>query len=88
MLKNLLRLLVSSTTFVALMLVANLAIANPVQGITAPETDHLLMLVGNQQPSSSINLNVVSSSLKFADQFNDSQLDHSGCSCAVCMQII
>lgn len=81
MLKNLLRLLVSSATFVALMLVANIAIANPAKSITTLQVDH-------QQPSLSVNLNVVSPSLEFIAQSHNSLSDHLGCSCGVCTQTI
>lgn len=74
MLKNILRLLAASTSFVALLLVTNSAIA-----ITP------LVNTSDQFQATSINLNVVSPSLQLASS-TDSLLDHFGCSCGACTQ--
>ncbi|MGD1920707.1 MAG: hypothetical protein ACFCAD_18585 [Pleurocapsa sp.] len=73
------RILASSTTFAAVMLVANVAIAQPDSAIA------LSPAIISQSPSPSVNLNLISPSLK-SYQSNDSLLDHLGCSCAVCAQ--
>ena len=75
MIKNLLRLFASSATFIAVMLVANIAIA-------APQIEDNSALAIDQSSSSLINLNVISASL----DSNNSLLDHLGCSCGICTQ--
>lgn len=80
MIKNLLRLLASSATFIAVMLAANIAIAQPESAIAIPQVDNV-----SQSASSSVNLNVISSSLE-SYQSNNVLLDHLGCSCATCTQ--
>ncbi len=77
MIKNLLRILASSVTFVAVMLVANIAMP---KAIAFPQVDNV-----SQPTSLSVSLNVISPSLE-SYQSNNSLLDHLGCSCATCTQ--
>ncbi|MCC0176513.1 hypothetical protein I4641_05910 [Waterburya agarophytonicola K14] len=79
MIKNLLRLLASSATFVAVMLVANITVA-------APQIDNTSILTTARSQSSLVSLNVVSPSLVFDCQPNHFLSDSLGCSCAVCTQ--
>jgi|GEM_PF-2386575 len=73
MIKNILRLLTTSTSLVALLLVTNSAIA-----ITLPA--HPV----TQVKSSTVSLNVISPTLQLIGDGNNQLLDHLGCSCAVC----
>ncbi|MGF1588446.1 MAG: hypothetical protein ACFCU7_04220 [Pleurocapsa sp.] len=74
MIKNILRLLAASTSFVALLLVTNSAIAATPQEKIQVELPHLT-------------LNVISPSLQLVSQDSkNTLLDHLGCSCAVCTQ--
>lgn len=74
MLKNILRLLAASASFVALLLVTNPAIA------TTPQTSD------RQWQSPVVSLNVVSPFLQASN--TDTLINHFGCSCAVCIQSI
>jgi hypothetical protein len=74
MLKNILRLLAASASFVALLLVTNPAIA------TTPVTT-----ADYQLRSPVVSLSVVSPSLQLASN-TDTLVDHVGCSCALCTQ--
>lgn len=82
MIKNLLRILASSATFVAVMLITNTAIAQPGIDISSAQMDRVS---ASQAGSSFINLSQISSSLKPYKSDNP-LLDHLGCSCAVCTQ--
>ncbi|MEO0013866.1 MAG: hypothetical protein RLZZ535_2255 [Cyanobacteriota bacterium] len=73
MLKNILRLLAASASFVALLFVTNQAIAAN-------------LTVEDQLQSPAVSLNVVSSSLQLAASNKDISANHFGCSCAVCIQ--
>ena len=73
MIKSILRLLAASTSFVALLLITNSAIA-------ATPIDNPL----NRVESSIASLNVISPSLQSMSNGNDSLMDHLGCSCAIC----
>ena len=84
MIKNLLRLLASSATFVAVMLVANVAIANPNSSPKPLQVNDKSAFAIEQQ--SSVNLNVVSPFLMSAHQSSSSLAVHFGCSCGVCTQ--
>ena len=77
MIKSILRLLAASTSFVALLLITNSAIA-------AVPVD----LAGIESPQLNIvNLNVISPALQLAS--NDNSLsEHLGCSCGLCTQSI
>lgn len=75
MIKSILSLLAASTSFVALLLITNLAIA-------ATPIDNPL----NRGESSIVSLNVISPSLQSMSNSNDSLMDHLGCSCAICTQ--
>lgn len=72
MLKNILRLMAVSASFVALLLVTNPAIA------TTPLT------IDHHWRSSVISLNVVSPVLQASN--TNTLINHFGCSCAVCIQ--
>ncbi len=78
MLKNLLRLLATSASLVALLLFANTAIA--------ATTDNFLLLTVKQPELELVNLNVISPGLELTNQYNNTLLQHLGCSCAVCTQ--
>ena len=71
MIKSILRLLAASTSFVALLLITNSAIA-------ATPIDNPL----NRVESSIVSLNVITPSLESISNGNDNLLDHLGCSCA------
>mgnify|MGYP003433354150 FL=1 len=71
MLKNILRLLAASASFVALLFITN-------QPIAANLT------VEHQLQSPVVSLNILSPSLQVAN--NNTLLNHFGCSCAVCIQ--
>ena len=76
MIKSILRLLAASTSFVALLLITNSAIAAPVDfaRIESPQLNI-------------VNLNVISPALQLAG--NDNSLsEHLGCSCGLCTQSI
>jgi hypothetical protein len=75
MLKNILRLLAASTSFVALLLITNPAIAS------IPVTN-----LDQQWRSPVVSLNVVSPSLQLAVSNQETLVNHFGCSCAVCIQ--
>lgn len=76
MIKNLLRLLATSTSFVALLLITNTAtIATPINNVAHAEL-------------SSLSLNVVSPSLQLISSDRHTQSNHLGCSCAVCTQSV
>ena len=76
MIKTLLRILASSATLVAVMLVANIAVARPDSAIAVERVGSV---------PSTVNLNLVSPSLQsiHADDFSFNGL---GCSCAACTQ--
>jgi hypothetical protein len=71
MLKNILRLLATSASFVALLFATNQAIATN-------------LTVEHQLQSPVVSLNIFSPTLQLAN--NNTLLDHFGCSCAVCIQ--
>lgn len=71
MLKNILRLLAASASFVALLFVTNQAIAAN-------------LTVEDQLQSPTVSLNVVSPSLQLVN--NNTLLNHFGCSCTACIQ--
>jgi hypothetical protein len=79
MLKNLLRLLATSTSLVALLLFANISLA-------APSIDNALTPTVKNSESQLVNLNVISPALKLTNQSDNPLLQHLGCSCAVCTQ--
>ena len=82
MIKNLLRLLAVSTSFVALVLLTNPAMA-------ASQIDNsLAQTVAHQPVLQQVSLNVISPSLESITQENDSPIAHLGCSCAVCTQAV
>ena len=76
MLKNILRLLSTSVSLVALLLVANLANAST----TSTNFDY-------QFQSPALNLNIVSPSLQSTSN-KDALLNHFGCSCNLCTQTL
>lgn len=73
MIKTILRLLAASTSFVALLLITNSAIA-----LTEP--------TGIELPQ--LSLNLISPSLQLASDRSNTLSEHLGCSCAVCTQSI
>lgn len=76
MIKSILRLLAASTSFVALLLITNSAIAaNPVD-LARIESPQLNI----------VNLNVISPALQLAG--NDNISENLGCSCGLCTQNI
>ncbi|MBE9044622.1 hypothetical protein IQ255_09430 [Pleurocapsales cyanobacterium LEGE 10410] len=76
MIKNLLRLLATSTSFVALLLIANLAVViTPVNNLAQAE------------PSFS-SLNLLSPSLQLISSDRHTLTNHLGCSCATCTQSV
>ena len=77
MFKSILRLLAASTSFVALLLITNSAIATTL--------DHYTM---SQAKSSSISLNVISPVLQIVGDRENNHLDSSGCCCDTCVQSI
>lgn len=76
MIKSILRLLAASTSFIALLLITNSAIA------VVPMTNDL-----NQLETPIVSLNLVSPTLQLARDTN-SLFEHSGCSCALCTQSV
>ena len=76
MVKNILRLLAASTSFVALLLIANPAIA-------FASTDDSI----SQVESPTFNLNLISPSLELIGS-SKTLSNHVGCSCATCVQSI
>ncbi|MFM2311802.1 MAG: hypothetical protein RLZZ04_1078 [Cyanobacteriota bacterium] len=80
MLKNILRLLAVCASFVALLFVTSPAIAST----TVATTEQQL-----QSPAVNlaVNLNVVSPSLQIAGN-TDTLVNHVGCSCAACTQVL
>ena len=81
MINYLLRLLAASTSFVALLLVANTAIA-------APQIDSSLNQTFNQPALQQVSLNVISPTLGLINQPNNLLNEHLGCSCAACTQVM
>jgi hypothetical protein len=77
MLKNLLRLLATSASLVALLLFANTALA-------ASSIDNAQILTIKQSELQLVNLNVISPTLELTNQSHNSLLQHFGCSCPVC----
>ena len=80
MIKSILRLLAASTSFVALLLITNSAIAAPVDfaRIESPQLNI-------------VNLNVISPALQLAGNENslsEHLSEHLGCSCGLCTQSI
>ena len=73
MIKTILRLLAASTSFVALLLITNSAIA-----LTEP--------TGIELPQ--LSLNLISPSLQLVSDRGNTLSEHLGCSCAVCTQSI
>ena len=77
MIKSILRLLAASTSFVALLLITNSAIAATPVDLARIELPQLNV----------VNLNVISPALQLTS--NDSSLsEHLGCSCGLCTQSI
>ena len=81
MLKKLITLCAASACFVALLLLANtnsiiLEITNPMSQSTVQP--------GSQQ----VSLNVVPSELGFSNNQENILLEHSGCSCSLCTQLV
>ena len=74
MIKSILRLLAASTSFVALLLITNSALA------VAPMTNTITQL-----DTAYVSLNIVSPTLQLVREPN-SLLEHSGCACALCTQ--
>ena len=72
MIKYLFRLIISSTSLVALLLVANTAMA-------VPQIDSVV-----QAANQPVSLNIISPALEVIHQGNNLRWDHLGCSCAVC----
>lgn len=81
MINYLLRLLAASTSFVALLLVANTAFAAP--QINSPLTQTI-----NQSALQQVSLNVISPALQLANQPHNLLNEHLGCSCAACIQAL
>ena len=79
MINYLLRLLAASTSFVALLLVANIAIA-------APQIDSSQTQTINQPALQQVSLNVISPALQLANKPHNFLNEHLGCSCAACIQ--
>lgn len=79
MLKNLLRLLASSASFVAVLLITNMAIA-------APQLDNYQLQIVNPAGLEPVNLNLVSSTLELVPHSDNILGDRLGCSCAACTQ--
>ena len=76
MLKNVLRLLTASTSFIALMLMTNSAIALPVAGNSISQVE-----------SPAVDLNLISPSLELIGS-SKTLSSHIGCSCEACVQNI
>lgn len=85
MIKYLLRLLISSITFVAVMLIANLAIAQDNSAIALTSTE---VIPNAPEIPTVVNLNVISPELDAIAQSNQKQTldNHFGCSCEMCAQ--
>lgn len=81
MINYLLRLLAASTSFIALLLVANTAFA-------APQIDSPLSQTINQPALQRVSLNVLSPALQLAHQPHNILNEHLGCSCATCIQAL
>ena len=77
MFKSILSLLAASTSFVALLLITNSAIATTL--------NHYTM---SQAKSSSISLNIVSPVLELVSSQQNNHLDSSNCCCDTCVQNI
>jgi hypothetical protein len=79
MLKNLLRLLATSASLVALLLFANTALASS-------SIDNAQISTVRQSELQLVNLNVTSPTLKLTNQSQNPLLQHFGCTCPVCTQ--
>ncbi|MEM8676765.1 MAG: hypothetical protein AAGF83_23375 [Cyanobacteria bacterium P01_G01_bin.67] len=100
MLKNLLRLLATSSSLVALLLLTNSAISFAGNGSFAPASQRGFEPIGsvgviaanpidtsvNYVESAVVSLNVVAPTLQLHGNFHDEQLADLGCGCAVCTQ--
>ncbi|MEM8832391.1 MAG: hypothetical protein AAGE96_24075 [Cyanobacteria bacterium P01_G01_bin.19] len=82
MLRNILRILASSATFVAVVLVANITFAN--SSSLASQLGNVRIASINTAPVEAIDLNVISPSLNscLSDSYSNS---YSGCSCSICL---
>lgn len=80
MIKSLLKLLAASANFVALLLVANTAMATP-------QISDAAVSVAPQAKPQYISLNRVDSELKFTTQQTNPLGEHLGCSCSLCTQV-
>lgn len=80
MIKSILRLLAASTSFVALLLITNSAIAATPVDLARIESPQLNI----------VNLNVISPALQLAsnDNISGHLSEHLGCSCGLCTQSI
>ena len=81
MIKNLLRLLASSASLVAVLLITNIAVA-------APQTNTYELQIVNPTRLEPVNLNLVSSTLELVPHSDNTLGDRFGCSCAACTQAI
>lgn len=79
MLKNLLRLLATSVTFIALAIFPNTALAASLVDNSLAETVKPPLL-------EEFSLNVISPYLKSTNELSKSPLNHWGCSCGACFQ--
>ncbi|MEM7761405.1 MAG: hypothetical protein AAF298_25235 [Cyanobacteria bacterium P01_A01_bin.40] len=89
MLKNLLRLLATSSSLVALLLLTNSAISfrgfEPIGSVGVIAANPIDNSV-NYVESAVVSLNVVAPTLQLHGNFHDEQLADLGCGCAVCTQ--
>lgn len=79
MIKSLINLLAASASFVALLLVANTAVA------VSPMTNSIMQTVA-QPAIEQVSLNMISPSLELTAGQSNAIFEHFGCSCTVCSQ--
>ena len=81
MLKKLINLCAASASFVALLLLAN-------NNIVIPEITNPISLAVVQPMSQQVSLNVANTALGLTSDRGNILLEHSGCSCSLCSQLI
>ena len=81
MLKKLINLCAASVSFVALLLLAN-------SNIVFPEITHSISQAIAQPRTQQVSLNVVNSKLNLSSNQENIILEHSGCSCSLCTQLV
>ena len=81
MLKKLINLCAASASFVALLLLAN-------TNIVIPEITNFISQSTVQPISQQVSLNVANTELGLTSDRGNILLEHSGCSCSLCSQLV